>query len=64
MDDSVFSEKEKEEMERIILKYPNVLAKHADDMGKTSLAYHYTKLTTDVPVKANYYKAPPPKVRE
>ena len=61
---SVFSDEEKIEFESIVENYPGVVAAHADDIGETTLAYHYANLTSDIPVRANYYRAPPPKVRE
>ena len=64
LSETVLDKDELEELESILAKYPNVMAKHADDVGRTDLAFHCTTLKSDIPVNARSYRTPPPKVRE
>ena len=63
IDDTVFNEEEISEFESITTKYSDAIAKHTDDFGLTTLAYHYANLSSEIPVNAYNYRAPPPKVR-
>ena len=62
-DNTILEGENLEKLKSIVGKYPEVFATHPEDLGKTSLMYHYANLTTDKPITANYYRAPPPKVR-
>ena len=63
-DGCVFEGEDLEKLKQIVGDFPEIFASHAEDIGKTTLLYHYTNLTTDKPVSASYYRSPPPKVRE
>ena len=63
-DNTILSTEDVLRLQQIIDKYPNVVAKNQEDLGLTTLTYHYANLTSDVPVRAPAFRTPPPRVRE
>ena len=61
---SALDDEWKKKFEGLYETYDDVVASHPHDLGLTKLMRHYVTLTTDKPVYAPYYKAPPPDVRE
>ena len=64
MENNACDSDQKQRLKELVDKYPEVFARNAEDIGCTGLTRHYVNLTSDKPVHAPYYKAPPPKVRE
>ena len=62
-DNTILGEEDLKELQRIIDKYSGIVAKHADDIGKTNLVYHYANLTSDTPICTPNYRTPPPHIR-
>ena len=58
-DNTILGEEDLKELQRIIDKYSGIVAKHADDIGKTNLVYHYANLTSDTPICTPNYRTPP-----
>ena len=62
-DNTILEGEDLTKLKSIIEEFSDVFATHAEDIGRTTLLQHHTTLTTDKPVSASYYRAPPPHVR-
>ena len=61
---SVLDRDQRHEFAGLCEEFGGVFAKDAHDLGTTTLMHHYIDLTTDKPIHAPQYKAPPPDVRQ
>ena len=61
---TTLNEEEKTRLQTLMDKFPEIFAKNSKDLGETTLMHHYARVTTEKPVHAPFYRAPPPNVRE